>query len=88
MTRHYWLILAVLIFSAMPTIAQTFQFLPEVDTYFGVNSHVRVYFQAKETREGGDPTQAEKVVHVRGAAKSARGSPLLRLKPAREDALL
>ena len=39
--------------------AQTFQFLPEVDAYSNVNSEVRVYFQAKETREGGDPTQTE-----------------------------
>jgi hypothetical protein len=34
------------------------QFLPEVDTYLKLNSKVRVYFQAKDDREGGDPTQA------------------------------
>jgi hypothetical protein len=37
----------------------TTQFLPEVDTYLRLNSLVRFAFQAKETREGGDPTQAE-----------------------------
>ena len=43
-----------------PARAQTIdQFLPEVNTYFRVDSEVRVYFQAKETREGGDPIQAE-----------------------------
>jgi hypothetical protein len=57
--RHSWLIPALLIFPCVPTNAQTFQFLPEVDTYFKVNSNVTVYFQAKQTREGGDPTQAE-----------------------------
>jgi hypothetical protein len=57
--RHSWLIPALLIFSSVPTSAQTFQFLPEVDTYFKVNSNVTVYFQAKQTREGGDPTQGE-----------------------------
>ena len=57
--RHSWLIPALLIFPTVPTSAQTFQFLPEVDTYFKVNSNVTVYFQAKQTREGGDPTQAE-----------------------------
>jgi hypothetical protein len=50
---------ALLIFGNIPAAAQTFQFLPEVDTYFKVNQDVRVYFQAKETREGGAPTQAE-----------------------------
>ena len=39
--------------------AQTAQFLPEIDTYAKLSSDLRVSFQAKETREGGDPTQAE-----------------------------
>jgi hypothetical protein len=39
--------------------AQTDQFLPEIDVYYKVSSDVRLSFQAKETREGGDPTQAE-----------------------------
>jgi hypothetical protein len=37
----------------------TEEFLPEVDAYLRLNSVVRFAFQAKETREGGDPTQAE-----------------------------
>jgi hypothetical protein len=39
--------------------AQTAQVLPEFDAYVKLSSDVRVSFQAKETREGGDPTQAE-----------------------------
>ena len=55
--------------------AQTFQFLPEVDTYFKINSNVRLVFQAKETRESGDPTQAEIGPSIEFILK-----PLLRLK--------
>jgi hypothetical protein len=57
--RHSLLFLTLLIFRSLPVQAQTFQFLPEVDTHFKVNSEVRVYFQVKETKEGGAPTQAE-----------------------------
>ena len=39
--------------------AQTFQFLPEVDLYHKLTPDIRFTFQAKETREAGDPTQAE-----------------------------
>ena len=39
--------------------SQQAQFLPEVDAYLKLNPDIRVSFQAKDTREGGDPTQAE-----------------------------
>jgi len=39
--------------------AQTDQLLPEIDTYVKLTSDLRISFQVKETREGGDPTQAE-----------------------------
>jgi hypothetical protein len=39
--------------------AQTAQVLPEIDTNFKLSSDLRVTFQAKATREGGDPEQAE-----------------------------
>lgn len=42
-----------------PAIAQTFQFLPEVDVYNKLQPDIRFNFQAKETREAGDPTQIE-----------------------------
>jgi Protein of unknown function (DUF2490) len=39
--------------------AQSTEFLPEIDTYLTINPLMRLSFQAKQTREGGDPTQAE-----------------------------
>jgi hypothetical protein len=45
--------------SRVPIHAQTFQFLPEVDAYYKFDPDFRLAFQAKETREAGDPTQAE-----------------------------
>lgn len=39
--------------------AQTVEFLPEIDTYVKINSNSRFAFQAKQTREGGEPTQGE-----------------------------
>jgi len=39
--------------------AQIDQFLPEIDLNYKLTSVVRLTFQAKETREGGEPTSAE-----------------------------
>lgn len=39
--------------------AQIDQLVPEIDLYHKLAADVRVSFQAKETREGGEPTQAE-----------------------------
>ena len=39
--------------------AQIDQVLPEIDVYHRLSSDLRFSFQAKETREGGAPTQAE-----------------------------
>jgi hypothetical protein len=70
------LVLAYLvILSCVYGRAQTDQFLPEVDTYFKVSSELRISFQAKETREAGDPTQAEF-----GPSLDFYLKPLLRLK--------
>jgi hypothetical protein len=57
--RRSLMFVALLVFLDFPVKGQTLQFLPEVDAYYKVNSEVRFYFQAKQTREGGDPTQAE-----------------------------
>jgi hypothetical protein len=46
-------------FVTLSAVAQTFEFLPEVDAYANLNSNVRLSFQAKQTREDGNPTQAE-----------------------------
>jgi hypothetical protein len=39
--------------------AQTDQLLPEIDAYYKITSPVRIWFQAKETNEAGDPVTAE-----------------------------
>jgi hypothetical protein len=49
----------VMVAATTPVTAQTFQFLPEVDVYAWIHRNIRFTFQAKETREAGDPTQAE-----------------------------
>src|SRR5271166_3233452 len=56
-----WLIAALLamVCCASAATAQTVQALPELDTYLELNSTTRIWFQAKETREGGVPSQAE-----------------------------
>ncbi|MGB8768164.1 MAG: DUF2490 domain-containing protein [Candidatus Korobacteraceae bacterium] len=50
---------SLVIVGCLHGIAQTDQLLPEIDTYLELSSNVRMSFQAKQTREGGDPTQAE-----------------------------
>ncbi len=51
----------IAVVASPPTLsaAQTNELLPEIDLYYRLNSDVRVYFQAKETREGGLPVTAE-----------------------------
>lgn len=48
----------VLLFGAT-LCAQTTEFLPEINTYVKLDPNVRFTFQAKQTRENGDPTQGE-----------------------------
>ena len=50
-----WILLAC--FACLPVYAQDTQFLPEVDAHLTFNSYLRGYLQAKDDREGGDPTQ-------------------------------
>jgi hypothetical protein len=49
-------VMAVLPFAAH---GQTFQALPEIDAFYRLDPNWRLYFQAKETREGGALTTAE-----------------------------
>jgi len=56
--RTLWLSFFFLIVAGTVVSAQETQFLPEVDVYLKLNSNLRVRVQAKDTREGGDPTQA------------------------------
>lgn|SRR5262245_13631833 len=57
--RTWWISAALFLFLRLPASAQTIQFLPEVDTYVKLSRNVRFAFQAKQTRENGEPTQAE-----------------------------
>lgn len=50
-------ILFIWLFSCEQAGAQTFQFLPEVDAYYRMHPNIRFTFQAKETREAGEPTR-------------------------------
>jgi hypothetical protein len=59
--------------------AQTLQGLPEIDTYVKLDPDLRFTFQVKETREGGDPTQAEI-----GPSLDFYLKPLVKLKGATE----
>ena len=52
-------IASLTLFFGASCYAQTFQFLPETDVSAGLDSNVRFTFQAKETRENGEPTQGE-----------------------------
>jgi len=67
----------LLLFRCSPALAQSSatEFFPEIDAYFKLNSDIRFVFQAKETREGGDPTQGEIGPSIEFYLK-----PLLRLK--------
>ncbi len=57
--RAWFIAVVLVVVCCAPAAAQTVQALPELDTYLELNSATRVWFQAKETREGGVPTQAE-----------------------------
>jgi hypothetical protein len=59
--------------------AQTAQVLPEIDTNVKLSSDLWVTFQAKATREGGDPEQAEI-----GPSLDFYLKPLIRLKSVTE----
>lgn len=55
-----WLVLAPLLqLLTLHAAAQVDQLQPEIDAYYKITPAVRLTFQAKQTREGGDPTQAE-----------------------------
>ena len=60
--RNTWLVAVfLLLVPALPARAQnsSTQFLPEIDTYVKFQQNIRFVFQAKDTREGGEPTEAE-----------------------------
>jgi hypothetical protein len=68
-----WVLLAC--FASLPARAQDIQFLPEVDAHLTLNSTFRAYLEAKDDREGGDPTQA-----TIGPSLQLYLKPLIKLK--------
>jgi hypothetical protein len=52
-------LVAVIAWLPTSSTAQTDELLPEIDVYHKLKPDVRVYFQAKQTREGGLPVTAE-----------------------------
>lgn len=74
--RHLKLALWVLLASvAAGAQSQEVDFLPEIDAHFKLNPMFRVYFQAKDDRDGGDSTQA-----TLGPSLQLYLKPLVRLK--------
>lgn len=73
--RTPWLPIVALMLSCEYASAQETQFLPEVDVYLKLSSNMRLRFQAKDTRDGGDPTQA-----AIGPGLELYVKPLIRLK--------
>lgn len=60
LSAWYRLLAVAMLLAVAPSArAQSSGFLPEVDAYLTVHPLARFVFQAKQTREGGDPTQAE-----------------------------
>jgi hypothetical protein len=62
-------------FVCLPTRAQEVQFLPEIDAHLQLNSTFRTYLEAKDDREGGDPTQ-----FTIGPSLQLYVKPLIKLK--------
>jgi Protein of unknown function (DUF2490) len=52
-------VVLLMVASHLPARAQVEQFLPEIDSYVGINANSQFWFQAKQTREDDEPTQAE-----------------------------
>jgi hypothetical protein len=60
--RNWWLMAALLVLlPCFPASAQTSttEFLPEINFHLKLHSNGRFVIQAKDTREGGEPTQVE-----------------------------
>ncbi len=63
--------------AALPVVAQKTetQFLPEIDAHYELNSNARLFVQAKDDRDGGDPEQ-----FTLGPSILFYRKPLMRLK--------
>jgi hypothetical protein len=72
-----WTILGC--FACLPVHAQDSQFLPEIDTHLKLNPTFRAYLEAKDDRDGGDPTQ-----FAIGPSLQIYMKPLIKLKKVTE----
>jgi hypothetical protein len=75
--RCWWavVLLVLLCQTGKAQDAQEVQFLPEIDTYLKLDPNIRVSVQAKDTRDGGDPSQVEI-----GPSVELYVKPLIRLR--------
>ena len=73
------ILVSLLVLACLPAHAQIDQLLPEIDAYGKLSSDLRVWFQAKQTREDGSPVQAEI-----GPSLDFYFKPMVRLKGATE----
>jgi hypothetical protein len=74
--RRFWCGIAMLApLLSLRAVAEVDQFAPGIDVHYKLTPDVRVSFQAKESREGGDPVQAEI-----GPSIELYLKPLIRLK--------
>lgn len=53
----FWKTALLVLACCLPARSQETQFLPEIDAHLELSSSVRVYVEAKNDRDGGDPTQ-------------------------------
>ena len=75
----FWKLTLLICVFCIPARAQETQFLPEVDAHLTLNSMFRAYLEAKDDREGGDPTQFSF-----GPSLQIYRKPLIKLKKVTE----
>lgn len=75
----FWKLTLLICVFCIPARAQETQFLPEVDAHLTLNSMFRAYLEAKDDRDGGDPTQFSF-----GPSLQIYRKPLIKLKKVTE----
>jgi hypothetical protein len=77
--KMLWKLTILVCLTCLPARAQENQFLPEVDGHLTLNSTFRTYLEAKDDRDGGDPTQ-----FAVGPSLQIYLKPLIKLKKVTE----
>jgi hypothetical protein len=73
--KTFWKWALLVCLACLPARAQETEFLPEIDAHLKLNSMLRAYLEAKNDRDGGDPTQ-----FAIGPSLQFYLKPLLKLK--------